>query len=167
VPILSISFESSGCWKIISWERFGFGPGQNLVELAGDVALETADDLFLGQAFFGPPFDVYAGPGGYKPTPRPLTAPTCAGGIKRSSRSGMTRRRTVASAAPGEAVHPRSTPSATKSATPSRAASTSSNSSELWPPAMTSANSSTRAPSTSHRSGSAYATRSHAPRDTA
>ena len=31
------------------------------VDLAGDVTLEAADDLFLGQAFFGAPFDVGAG----------------------------------------------------------------------------------------------------------
>jgi hypothetical protein len=44
---------SSGCWKIVSLDYLGFWPGQNLVELAGDVSLEAADDLFLGQAFGG------------------------------------------------------------------------------------------------------------------
>src|SRR5580693_10485147 len=33
------------------------------VDLAGDVTLEAADDLFLGQAFFGAAFDVGAGGG--------------------------------------------------------------------------------------------------------
>ena len=33
------------------------------VDLAGDVTLQAADDLLLGQAFFGAPVDVGAGRG--------------------------------------------------------------------------------------------------------
>ena len=34
-----------------------------MVELASDVSLEAADDLFPGESFFGAAFDVVAGPG--------------------------------------------------------------------------------------------------------
>ena len=37
------------------------GSAQAGIDLAGDVALEAADDLFLGQAFGGAPLDVGAG----------------------------------------------------------------------------------------------------------
>jgi hypothetical protein len=46
-------WPSSGFHKIFFRCRLGFRAAQNLVELAGDVALETADDLFLGLAFGG------------------------------------------------------------------------------------------------------------------
>src|ERR1700722_12186823 len=36
---------------------------QVVVDLAGDVTLQAADDLFLGQPLLGPPFDVGAGGG--------------------------------------------------------------------------------------------------------
>ena len=42
----------------------GFEVGeQGVVDLAGEVALDAADDLGFGQAFFGPPFDIGAGAG--------------------------------------------------------------------------------------------------------
>src|SRR5260370_19428599 len=50
-------------------------PGGGGVHLAGDVTLEAADDLFLGQALFAAPGDVGAGgrvgahPGGPDPAP--------------------------------------------------------------------------------------------------
>jgi hypothetical protein len=44
---------SSGEFKIVR--------DDDLVELAGDVALEASDDLFLGQAVFGASFHVGAG----------------------------------------------------------------------------------------------------------
>lgn len=46
--------------------RGGFGVEVGLdggEDLAGDVALEAADDLFLGSAFLGAPVDVGAGAG--------------------------------------------------------------------------------------------------------
>jgi len=61
-------------------------------------------------------------------------------------------------------LHP--TSDATRTATPPSAAFPSSSSSGLWPPATTSASSSTRAPSTWRPFGSGYEIRSHDPRDT-
>jgi hypothetical protein len=60
---LSSGWLSSGCWKIVCLGGLGFWPGQNLVELAGDVPLQATDDLFLGQAFGGAALHVGAGPG--------------------------------------------------------------------------------------------------------
>ncbi|WP_225959620.1 transposase [Nonomuraea africana] len=61
---------------------------------------------------------------------------------------------------------PASTPSGTRSAIPPSGASTSSRATARWPFAPTSANASTRAPSTSPRSGSGSVTLSYDPRDT-
>src|SRR5215212_4932013 len=36
---------------------------EGVVDLAGEVALDAADDLGFGQALFGPPFDIGAGAG--------------------------------------------------------------------------------------------------------
>src|SRR5258708_11013167 len=52
---------SSGLGKIFCLCCRGFRADQNLVELAGDVALEAADDLFLGQAFGGASLHVVTG----------------------------------------------------------------------------------------------------------
>jgi hypothetical protein len=46
-----------GAWGSVS------GGAQAVVDLAGDIALETADDLCLGQALCGAPLDVGAGRG--------------------------------------------------------------------------------------------------------
>src|SRR5438309_7854759 len=50
-----------GCW--LGWGEVGEVGAEGVVDLAGDVALETADDLFLVEAFGGAAFGVGAGAG--------------------------------------------------------------------------------------------------------
>ena len=97
----------------------------------------------------------------------PATAPTCGSAAsRRLSPSRKTRKPTAATVAAPAAGRRSLTTGGTRSATPSNAASASSSSSAPWPPATTSASASTKAPSTSPRSASGYATLSHDPRDT-
>jgi hypothetical protein len=56
-------WSSSGFRKIFCLRRLGFRAGQNLLELARDVPLETADDLFLGQPLTRTALHVGAGAG--------------------------------------------------------------------------------------------------------
>ena len=95
------------------------------------------------------------------------TVPTCGStASRRLSPSRKTRKPTAATVAAPVAGRRSLTTGGTRSATPSNAASASSSSSAPWPPATTSASASTKAPSTSPRSASGYATPSHDPRDT-
>src|ERR1700691_2518336 len=51
---------SSSCGLVLV---AGFRAGQELVDLAGDISFEAADDLFLGQALGGAALDVGTGGG--------------------------------------------------------------------------------------------------------
>ena len=61
---LDFTRQRSQALMLLFWasgRRDGWWVGEVVVDLAGDVALQTAHDVELGQALFGPPLDI--GPG--------------------------------------------------------------------------------------------------------